>query len=132
MTTKQELEAALAKAKADDDRAVASLDATNTRLTALAARNRAEDALAGLPRAAGEGTAPALERRKLGEDRRKAVSDWAKAVEDRCREAADRDGGRGQECFESAYALSRAREQRAPGQGAGVYQQAYDRCVARR
>ncbi len=90
MTTKQDLEAALAKAKADYDRAVASLDATNTRLGALAARNKAEDALANLPRAAGEGTAPAFERRRLGEDRRKAVSDWAKAVEDRRKALYDR------------------------------------------
>lgn len=87
MTTKEELEAALAKAKADYDRAVASLDATNTRLSALAARNKAADALASLEAGA---TRPEIERRKLGADRRKAVSDWSKAVEDRRKALFDR------------------------------------------
>jgi hypothetical protein len=87
MTTRKELEESLAKAKEAYDRAVANLDATSTRMGALAARNKAADALAAI---AGGATQPEIERRRMGEDRRKAVSDWAKAVEDRRKALFDR------------------------------------------
>ena len=90
MNTRNELEASLATAKANYAKALSSLDATNTRLMALSARNNAEDALARHPRAAGEATTSAADRRRLGEDRRKAVSDWAKAVDDRRKAISDR------------------------------------------
>ncbi len=87
MTTRKALEEDLARAKAAYDKAVRNLDATSTRMSALAARNKAADALASL--AAGA-SSPEIERRQLGADRRKAVSDWSKAVEDRRKALYDR------------------------------------------
>ncbi|MFM9981630.1 MAG: hypothetical protein ACKVP9_12010, partial [Burkholderiales bacterium] len=66
ITTRKALEEDLARAKAAYDKAVANLDATSTRMSALAARNKAADALASL--AAGA-TSPEIERRQRGADR---------------------------------------------------------------
>ena len=87
MTTRKQLEDDLAKAKAAYDKAVANLDATSTRMSALAERNKAADALASLATGA---TPPEIERRQRGADRRKAVSAWSKAVEDRRKALYDR------------------------------------------
>jgi len=84
---RRELEESLAQAKAAFAKAVANHDATITRMSALAARNKAANALAA---AEGGATQPEIERRRLGEDRRKAVSDWARAVEDRRKAIHDR------------------------------------------
>ena len=61
MTSRDDLKAALAKAQAEYDKALAARKA-----------------------------APEVERRRLGEDRRKAVTTWAKAVEDRRKALSDR------------------------------------------
>src|SRR5258708_8677812 len=61
MTTREEIRAALAKAQAEYDKAVAVRNAI-----------------------------PEVERRRMGEDRRKAVTVWAKAGEDRRKALYDR------------------------------------------
>jgi hypothetical protein len=87
MTTRKQLEDDLNRAKAAYEKASANLDATSTRMSALAARNKAADVLASHSAGA---TTPEIERRKLGADRRRAVSDWSKAVEDRRKALFDR------------------------------------------
>ena len=58
--------------------------------------------------------------------------DVTAAAEDQCREAAAKDGARGVECFQTAFAAARGRERLFPGQGFSAYQGAYDRCIAGR